>query len=117
VAELEQALRRELERIAEEGVTEEELRRVRSQAVASHVYQRDSMFFQARQIGSLEIAGVPHTTIDLQLEKLKQVSPAQVQEVARRYFGDDGLTVAYLDPQPLSGRRVMPPPAGLRHVE
>jgi zinc protease len=90
---------------------------VKAQAVASHVYQRDSMFFQARQIGAMEIAGLPHTTLDLQLEKLKQVTSAQVQEVARRYFGDDELTVAYLDPQPLSGRRPLPPPAGLRHVE
>ena len=114
VAELEEALRRELKRIADDGVEEGELRRVKAQAVASHVYQRDSMFFQARQIGALEIAGLPHTTLDLQLEKLRQVTPAQVQEVARRYFGDDGLTVAHLDPQPLSGRRA-PPPSGLRH--
>jgi zinc protease len=114
--ELEQALRREVRRIAEEGVTEEELRRVRAQAVASHVYQRDSMFFQARQIGALEMAGLSHKTLDLQLEKLKQITPAQVQEVARRFFGDDELTVGYLDPQPLSGRRA-PPPAGLRHAQ
>lgn len=117
VAELEQALRREVRRIADEGVAENELRRAKAQAVASYVYQRDSMFFQARQIGAMEIAGLPHTTLDLQLEKLKQVTPAQVQDVARRYFGDDELTVAYLDPQPLSGRREFRPPAGLRHVE
>ena len=114
--ELEQALRREVRRIAEEGVEEQELRRVKAQAVASHVYQRDSMYFQARQIGAMEIAGLPHTTLDLQLEKLRQVTPAQVQEVARRFFGDDGLTVAHLDPQPLSGRPA-PPPPGLRHAQ
>jgi zinc protease len=114
--ELEQALRREVRRVADEGVSEEELRRVKAQAVAGHVYQRDSMFFQARLIGSLEMAGLPHTTLDLQLEKLKQITSAQVQEVARRFFGDDELTVAYLDPQPLSGRRA-PPPAGLRHAQ
>jgi zinc protease len=114
--ELEQALRREVRRIAEEGVTEEELRRVKAQAVAGHVYQRDSMFFQARLIGAMEMAGLSHTTLDLQLEKLKQITPAQVQEVARRFFGDDELTVAYLDPQPLSGRPT-PPPAGARHAQ
>jgi hypothetical protein len=27
-----------------------------------------------------------------------------VQEVARKYFGEDSLTVAVLDPQPMSGR-------------
>ena len=114
--ELEQALRREVRRVAEEGVSEEELRRVRAQAVAVHVYQRDSMFFQARLIGSLEMAGLSYRTLDLQLEKLKQITSAQVQEVARKLLGDDELTVAYLDPQPLSGRRA-PPPAGLRHAQ
>ena len=114
--ELEQALRREVRRVAEEGVSEEELRRVKAQAVAGHVYQRDSMFFQARLIGSLEMAGLSHRTLDLQLEKLKRITSAQVQEVARRFLGDDELTVAYLDPQPLSGRRA-PPPAGLRHAQ
>ena len=114
--ELEQALRREVRRVAEEGVSEEELRRVRAQAVAGHVYQRDSMFFQARLIGSLEMAGLSYRTLDLQLEKLKQITSAQVQEVARKLLGDDELTVAYLDPQPLSGRRA-PPPAGLRHAQ
>ena len=114
--ELEQALRREVRRVADEGVSEEELRRVKAQAVAGHVFQRDSMFFQARLIGSLEMADLPHTTLDLQLEKLKQITSAQVQEVARKFFGDDDLTVAYLDPQPLSGRRA-PPPTGLRHAQ
>ena len=117
VTDLELALRREVRRIAEEGVTEEELRRVKAQAVASHVYQRDSMFFQARQIGALELAGLSHTTLDLQLEKLKQVTPEQVQDVARRYFGDDELTVGYLDPQPLDGRKRPSPAPGLRHAE
>ena len=117
VTDLELALRREVRRIAEEGVTEEELRRVKAQAVASHVYQRDSMFFQARQIGALELAGLPHTTLDLQLEKLRQVTPEQVQDVARRYFGDDELTVGYLDPQPLDGRKRPSPAPGLRHAE
>ena len=50
------------------------------------------------------------------LEKLKQVTPAQVQEVARKYFGDDQLTIAYLDPQPLEGRKAIAPPPGARHA-
>jgi len=43
------------------------------------------------------------------------VTAAEVQAVARKYFGDDGLTVAYLDPQPLSGKKPAGPPAGLIH--
>lgn len=113
--ELEQGLRRELRRIAEEGVAEDELTRIKSQAIAARVYERDSMFFQARQIGVLETAGLPYTALDLMLERLRQVTPAQVQQVAQKYFGDDELTVAYLDPQPLDKRKPAAPPAGLRH--
>ncbi|HXF65100.1 MAG TPA: pitrilysin family protein [Burkholderiales bacterium] len=116
-AEAEQALLSEMQRIIEEGVTEEELERIKAQALAAHVFQRDSMFFQARQIAVLETAGISHRTIDLQLRKLREVTPEQVREVARKYFLEEALTVVHLVPQPLAGRRpAPPPPAGLRHV-
>jgi zinc protease len=105
VAEVEQALRREIAKIIEEGVSSEELDRAKAQAVAAHVYQRDSMYFQARQIGVFEISGIPHDTLDLQLRKLREVTSDQVREVARKYFRDDALTIVELDPQPLEQRR------------
>jgi len=116
-ADVESGLRREMAKIIDEGVTDEELNRVKAQAVAAQVYQRDSMFFQAQQIGSLEMAGIPHTTIDLQLKKLREVTPEQVREVARKYFRDDALTIVYLDPQPLPKGRPAVPPAGMRHEQ
>jgi len=116
-AEVEQGLRREMARIIDEGVTAEELDRIKAQAIAAHVYQRDSMFFQARQIATLESAGISHRTLDLQLQKLREVTPEQVREVARKYFRDDFLTVATLDPQPLEGKRPAASPAGLRHAQ
>ncbi|HWI15467.1 MAG TPA: pitrilysin family protein, partial [Burkholderiales bacterium] len=116
VAELEQALRREIQSVVDKGVSAEELERVKAQSVASHVYERDSMMFQARQIGGLEIAGLSHRYIDLFLEKLKAVTPEQVQAVAKKYLVDDGLTVAFLDPQPLPAERPAPPPGGVDHV-
>ncbi len=115
-ADVEQGLRREMAKIIEEGVTEEELNRAKAQAIAAQVYQRDSMFFQAQQIGSLEMTGIPYTTIDLQLEKLRQVTPQQVQDVARKYFRNEVLTVVELDPQPLPKKRARPAPADMGHV-
>jgi zinc protease len=114
---VEQALRREVELLIKEGVTEEELQRVQSQVVASHVYQRDSMFYQAQQIGSLAMVGLPPTTMDVFVEKLKGVTAEQVQAVAKKYLVDEALTVAYLDPQPLDTKRPAAPPAGLRHAQ
>lgn len=115
VAELEQAMRREVQRVIDEGVTEEELTRLKAQVTASRVYERDSMFFQARQIGSLETIGFSYKTIDVMTEKFKAVTADQVREVARKYLIDDALTVAYLDPQPVSGRKPAALPAGARH--
>lgn len=115
-AEIEAGLRREVRRIVEEGVSDDELDRVKAQAVAAKVYQRDSMFFQARQIGWIETIGFSYRDLDLFIEKLQQVTASQVQEVARKYLIDDRLTVAYLDPQPLDAApKRAAPPAGVRH--
>lgn len=115
-ADVEQGLRREVQRVIDEGVTEDELNRVKAQAIAAQVYQRDSMFVQARQIGWLETVGFSYRVNDLFLEKLQQVTAEQVRDVARRYLVDDQLTVAYLDPQPLEAApRKSAPPAGVRH--
>ncbi|MBI1991186.1 MAG: insulinase family protein, partial [Betaproteobacteria bacterium] len=104
VAELEQALRREFAKVMNEGVSESELKRVRAQVVAAQVFQRDSIVFQARQIGALEITGYSYQAIDLMIRKLQEVTAAQVQQVARKYLVDDSLTIAVLDPQPLPGK-------------
>jgi zinc protease len=38
------------------------------------------------------------------LDKLQLVTAEQVQHVAKEFLQDDNLTVAVLDPQPLSGK-------------
>jgi zinc protease len=116
VADLETALRNEVEKLIREGVTEEELARVKAQVVAGHVFQLDSMFYQAMQIGQLESIGMSHRDVDTMLKKLQAVTPEQVREVAKKYLKDDSLTVAVLDPQPLDQKAPFAaPPGGLRH--
>jgi zinc protease len=114
VADLETALRAELARVQKEGVSEAELKRARAQLVAAQVYKLDSMFGQAMEIGQTESAGLSYRHIERMLEKLQQVTAAEVQRVAQAYFTDDTLTVGVLDPQPLDGkpRRAT---AGARH--
>ena len=114
-AQLETLLRAEVQRIAQEGVTEAELKRVKNQLIAGQIYKRDSVFGQAMEIGVMEMTGVSHKQIDRIIEKLGQVTAKQVQAVAARYFNDDQLTVATLVPLPLEDKKPAPPPAGLRH--
>ncbi|WP_026076010.1 M16 family metallopeptidase [Noviherbaspirillum massiliense] len=110
---LEQRLRAEVERIAKDGVSEEELNRVKAQLIAGQIYKRDSIFGQAMEIGVMEMTGISQTLIDRIIEKLREVTPAQVQAVAQKYFRDDTLTVATLVPLPLTEKK--PEPPGLRH--
>jgi zinc protease len=115
-AQVEAALRAQVALIAKDGVQAAELQRVKNQWIASEVYKLDSVFNQARTLGSNWISGFPLDADDKLIARLRQVTPAQVQAAAATYFGDDALTVATLLPQPLDKtRKPRPAPAGLRH--
>jgi len=116
VADLEAALRGQIDKIKQDGVTEEELQRVKAQVIAGRVFQRDSMFYQGMLIGQLETTGMSYTAFDTILEKLKAVTAQQVRDVARKFLVDDHLTVATLDPQPLDKVKPAMPPKGLHHA-
>lgn len=101
MAELEAALRAEIKRIQDEGVAADELERVKTQTIAAQVFKRDSMMAQAMEIGQAEVIGLGWRSIDRMLEQLRSVTAEEVQAVAKKYFGNDSLTVAVLDPQPV----------------
>jgi len=115
VTDLEAALRAEIKRIQDEGISAEELARIKTQTIAGQIYKRDSMMAQAMEIGSAEINGVGWRSIDRILERIRAVSVEDVQAVAKKYFSDDTLTVAVLDPQPLPAAAPKPATGGLRH--
>jgi len=113
---VELALRAQVARIARDGVLEAELARVKTQWVASEVYKLDSVFNQARELGSNWVLGLPLDADARLIDRLRAVTAEQVKDVAQRYFGDDQLTVAVLLPQPLDKTRARrTPPAGARH--
>lgn len=113
--ELETALHNEVQKLIRDGVTEEELARVKAQVVSGHVFQLDSMFYQAMQIGQLESVGLSYRDLDTIIKKLQAVTAEQVRDVAIKYLIEDSLTVATLDPQPLVQRSSITPPRGLQH--
>jgi len=113
---VEAALREQVARIANEGVSEAELARVKTQWVASAVYKLDSVFNQARELGTSWVQGQPLDANERLIERLRAVTADQVKAVAGKYFGDDQLTVAQLLPQPLNKeRKPRTTLAGARH--
>ncbi len=103
-ADVEAALRGEIALIITQGVSEQELSRVKAQVMAAEVYKLDSVFYQAMQIGQMESIGLGQKAIPLMLDRLREVTAEQVKDVASQLLKDDNLTIAVLDPQPLSGK-------------
>jgi zinc protease len=111
-ADLEAGLRAQIDKLIKNGVSEDELKRVKAQITADQVYKRDSVFYQAMEIGQMESLGLSYKDIPLMLQKLQAVTAQQVQDVAKEFFKDDNLTVAVLDPQPLKGKQRLMPVGG-----
>jgi zinc protease len=99
VAQLENGIRSVLSELKTKGITEAELKRIQVRILADKIYKRDSIFGQAMEIGSSEIAGVSWKQLDPILDRLQAVTPEQVHAVAKKYLIDDTLTIATLEPQ------------------
>src|SRR5690606_8282361 len=97
-AQIEQALREQIQRLRDEPVGEQELARVKAQVVAQDVYQRDSVFYQAMRLGMLETVGLDWRLAQEYVPRVRAVTAEQVQAVARKYLQTERLTVAVLEP-------------------
>ena len=114
-AELEAAILAQIQLVQKEPVAAQELERIKAQVAASNVYTRDSVFYQAMQMGMLETVGLDWRLLDRYVERVRAVTPAQVQAVAKKYLIDTNLTVTVLDPLPGAAKPRPAAPAGGRH--
>ena len=99
VEQAQKSIRMALEDLKKQGILESELKRIKVRILSEQIYKRDSIFGQAMEIGSTEVAGFSWKDIDYMLEKMQTITPEQVQAVAKKYLVDEGLTIAVLDPQ------------------
>jgi zinc protease len=103
VWDLESALKEEIAKLQMKLIDNEELQRIKAQVLAKAVYERDSNFYQAMQLGMLETVGLGWKKVDEYVDKVNQVTAEQVRDVARKYLIEDKLSVAYLEPLPITG--------------
>lgn len=96
---LQSAIESQIERLKTESVSEQELQRVKSQVVSGKVYERDSIFYMAMQIGMLETAGLDWRLLDDYLSQVERVDADDIQRVARRYLVSTGLTLGQFWPE------------------
>ena len=105
LATMEKDMLQEISRIRSEKISDAELARVKQQLIAQKVFEKDSIFGQAMEIGLLETVGAGWRTGDRFAEKVRAVTAEQVLAVAKEYFVDERLTRAELIPLAANERK------------
>lgn len=98
VEQLKKSILQELNRLKNELVSSEELDRIKTQLIAQKTFEKDSIFGQAMELGLIETIGLGVSIADRYPEKIKQVTPEQIQQVVNRYFSTVNETEALLIP-------------------
>lgn len=95
--EVERAIYEEIRAVQDEGVTDQEVVRAKSQLRALEAFSRDGPFAIAAQLNEAIAAGdwKLYTTY---LERIDRVTGADVQRVAQTYLVDDARTVGFYVP-------------------
>jgi zinc protease len=102
VEQLEEAVLGQIKKLKDVVVSEKELQRVKAQMIASKIYERDSVFYQAMKLGLLETTLNDWRLSENHTDRLQAVTAEQIRFVARKYFKPENMTVAVLDPQPIA---------------
>jgi zinc protease len=97
LADLEKAAVAQFERVKNEDVSEEELRRAKNQIEADFIYQRDSVTAQATLLGRYD-AWTGWRYLQSYLDRIRAVSAADVRRVAQQYFVQTNRTVGWFVP-------------------
>ena len=113
---LEAALLAEVDKITTEPVRDEELARTLRRAEADFVFQTNSVTAQARQLGYWAMVN-DWRYLGTYLDRLRPLTPADVQAVAQRYFVTDARTTGWFVPADGGGPTASPPREASARVE
>lgn len=97
---VEEAIQREIVRLQNEPPSELELQRAKNQVEAARVFEQDSNFRHAMLMGQAESVGAGWRRIDQFVERIRAVTPKDIQRVAKQYLIPDNRTVGILIPLP-----------------
>lgn len=98
VAKLKEAIWEEINKLKSQPVSDSELKRVKTILLASKVFDKDSIFGQAMEIGWLETVGLGWQTSEKWQQQIEKITAKQIQDVAKKYFKENRLTQAELIP-------------------
>jgi len=102
VATLEKAMDAEIARLLTDGVTDEEVERIKSRMLAKAVYARDSLYIAARIFGEALTAGLTVEDVEAWPDRIRAVTAAQVNAAARAVLVPEASVTGVLLPDKTS---------------
>ena len=96
--ELESALREQVGRLRDDPVEDSELERAITRLLAAEVYAQDAPMGRAQRLGRLASTGIGWEEAQRFEERVRAVTPEDIQRVARTYLEPERLTVGRLLP-------------------
>lgn len=96
LSELEKHVLEQIDIIKKDGISQDELQRVKVNVLASKVYSMDSLNSQAFILGSFASLGLDTDMAQDYLQTLLEITPEQIQAVANKYLTEDNMTVTFL---------------------
>lgn len=101
-SELEEALAKEIERLQQEEIGEQELQKAKNLLESAFVINQDSLFFQGMLLARYEIVTRWQDVRDY-VPAVREVSAGDIRRVAKKYFQPSNRTVGVLEPLETQG--------------
>lgn len=110
IEDVEKAIDGEIEAVKKDGITQQELEKVRTQFLRQAIQTRGSVLFMANQIGTFTVFYNDPNLINTAYDKLTAVTADQVKQVAQKYLVPEHRSVMITVP----GARGSATAAGMR---
>jgi zinc protease len=94
---LEQAILAEVDKIVKEGVSDEELQKVKNQKLMGFFHAMETINGKANMIGTYELFFGSYKKLFSAPEDYNKVTKEQIQQVAKKYFTEDNRTIGIME--------------------
>ncbi len=97
---LEKAIHTEIEKVQNDGVSEEEFQKLRNQIESDFISENATMFGIANSLATYALLHGDANLINTEIEKYMKVTREDIRKAAQKYFRADNRVVLYYLPKP-----------------
>ncbi len=94
---LEKAILAEVDKIVKDGITDEELQKVKNQKLMNFYHTMETINGKANMIGTYELFFGSYTKLFSAPDDYNKITKEQIQQVAKKYFTEDNRTIGIME--------------------